>query len=110
MRNLDGIYYRVMRNERWTNVCFTDLESHEVEDVLRSKSIEWLQSLYEELCNVLDDVLNVLEQDNISTSYYRDVLADISDYTSTLIKIYLIRSLIRLVANEHDIRRDNEEC
>ena len=33
-RNLDGIYFRVQREGKWTNRCFTDLTDKEQEDIL----------------------------------------------------------------------------
>lgn len=30
-RNLDGIYYRVERNGKWENHCFTDLTLEEID-------------------------------------------------------------------------------
>ena len=30
-RNLDGIYFRVQRDEKWGNTCFSDLTQEEME-------------------------------------------------------------------------------
>lgn len=35
-RNLDGIYFRVQRDGKWTNRCFTDLTDKEQEDLLNN--------------------------------------------------------------------------
>ena len=44
-RNLDGVYFRVKRDEKWGNVCFSDLGEHEMDTVLEGKSLEWVVSL-----------------------------------------------------------------
>lgn len=45
MRNLDGVYFRVRRNGKWQNVCFTDLTIEERDDVCEGRSAEWFKSL-----------------------------------------------------------------
>ncbi len=44
-RNLDGIYLRVYRDDKWDNVCFSDLTHEEMEQVLKNKDNDWLKSL-----------------------------------------------------------------
>lgn len=44
-RNLDGVYFRVKRNGKWDNVCFSDLSETEKVDVLKNKDIDWVKSL-----------------------------------------------------------------
>lgn len=41
-RNLDGIYFRVERDGKWQNLCFTDLTEEEQKDVLKDKSPEFV--------------------------------------------------------------------
>lgn len=48
-RNLDGIYFRVKREEKWQNVCFSDLSDTEMEDVLKDRTEEWLKNM----CKIL---------------------------------------------------------
>ena len=45
MRNLDGAYFRVRRNGKWQNVCFTDLTLEERDAVCEGRSAEWFKSL-----------------------------------------------------------------
>ena len=40
-RNLDGIYFRVKRNGKYENVCFSDLEPTEIEEIGEGRSAEW---------------------------------------------------------------------
>jgi len=44
-RNLDGVYFRVQRNGKWDNICFSDLTTEEMQNVLVNKNIEWLRQL-----------------------------------------------------------------
>jgi hypothetical protein len=44
-RNLDGVWFRVKRENTWENVCFSDLTEDEMKSVLAEKSSEWLISL-----------------------------------------------------------------
>lgn len=34
-RNLDGVYFRVQRDGRWQNVCYSDMEQAERDEVAR---------------------------------------------------------------------------
>ena len=43
-RDLDGIYFRVKRGQRWESVCFSDLSDEEMDKVLEGHSVEWLKS------------------------------------------------------------------
>ena len=42
-RDLDGIYFRVKRNNRWESVCFSDLTDEEMDKVLEGRSDQWLK-------------------------------------------------------------------
>ena len=44
-RKLDGVYFRVKRNGKWGNVCFSDMTHEEREEVLGTRSLEWWKSL-----------------------------------------------------------------
>lgn len=44
-RNLDGCYFRVKRDSKFENICFTDLTVEEQEKVIDGKTDEWLKSL-----------------------------------------------------------------
>ena len=41
-RNLDGIYFRVERDGKWQNLCFSDLTEDEQRKVLRDKSPDFV--------------------------------------------------------------------
>lgn len=44
-RELDGVYFRVKRNDKYDNVCFSDMTEEEMKDVLQGRDTEWLKSL-----------------------------------------------------------------
>ena len=43
-RELDGVYFRVGRDGKWQNICFTDLTEEEIETVVGERSTEWWKS------------------------------------------------------------------
>jgi len=40
-RNLDGIYFRIYRDDKWDNICFSDLTHEEMEN----RDTDWPKSL-----------------------------------------------------------------
>lgn len=44
-RKLDGIYFRVMRNKKYVNLCFSDLTEDEMRDVLKNADKEYLLNM-----------------------------------------------------------------
>lgn len=55
-RNLDGYYFRVHRNGRWQNICFTDLTLDEKKQIMKDKDDVWLQSLALGLADVIREI------------------------------------------------------
>lgn len=52
-RNLDGVYFRVKRGDRYENVCFSDMTTEERDAVLVNRPVEWWKSL----AYILGDVI-----------------------------------------------------
>ena len=48
-RDLDGVYFRIQRGEKWDNVCFSDLTEDEMHSILSNRETDWLKSLCIEL-------------------------------------------------------------
>lgn len=48
-RNLDGVYFRIKREEKYDNVCFSDLTEEQMDEVLKDRDEEWLRSM----CKIL---------------------------------------------------------
>lgn len=55
-RNLDGCYFRVQRDSKWENICFSDLTKEERDEVTKGRSEEWLRSLCYHLADILKDI------------------------------------------------------
>lgn len=52
-RNMDGIYFRVERGEKWCNICFSDLTYSEMDRIMEGRSDEWLRSLIKHIASCL---------------------------------------------------------
>lgn len=44
-RRLDGCFFRVERDGKWVNICFSDLTEQERKDVIANKGELWIQTL-----------------------------------------------------------------
>lgn len=53
IRNLDGCYFRVERDGKHENICFSDLTEQERGVILSGKGVPWLISLVEHLADTL---------------------------------------------------------
>ena len=61
-RNLDGVYYRVKRDGKWCNRCYTDLTEAEQNEFMSRLDEEGLKRL----CSFLSNTLrNMADQMNI---------------------------------------------
>lgn len=52
-RNLDGVYFRVQRDGKWDNVCFSDLTDEEKIEVMKDRNTEWFKSMCIILANTI---------------------------------------------------------
>ena len=63
-RNLDGVYFRVERDGRMQNVCYSDMEQRERDEVARKKmenstpaeQAQWWRSMADLLADQLYDM------------------------------------------------------
>lgn len=60
-RDLDGVYFRINRNDKWQNICFSDLTEEEMVGVLKDRDEQWLKSLCKILGNTLRDIGDQLD-------------------------------------------------
>jgi hypothetical protein len=60
-RKLDGIYFRINRDNKWQNICFSDLTENEMKEVMENRSLEWLQSLAISLGKTLRNIGDQLD-------------------------------------------------
>ncbi len=65
-RELDGIYYRVERDGKWCNRCFTDLTTDEQEEMIKKYDAEGLKRMVMLLAKILRDIgdtFNIVAKD-----------------------------------------------
>ena len=55
-RELDGIYFRVRREEQWLNICFTDMTNEEKDMITKDRSWEWMKNLAYRLADVIREI------------------------------------------------------
>lgn len=60
-RDLDGVYFRIHRNGKWCDVCFSDLTEEERKKVMKNRSIEWVKELANILANAIRDIGDQLD-------------------------------------------------
>ena len=60
-RNLDGVYFRIKRDDKWQNICFSDLSDDEMEEVMQERTVEWLKSLCKTLGHTIRDIGDQLD-------------------------------------------------
>ena len=66
IHGIDGVYFRVQRNNRWENICFSDLTEAEQDEIMKDRSEIWLKSL----CKILGNTIYRLgEQFSIYSEY-----------------------------------------
>ena len=100
-RNLDGVYFRVKRDDRWQNICFTDLTNEETDTILKDRTEVWLLSMLEVLLNVYDKVISVISDEEFND--IKDLLIDYKMFDSLKFSIVALQKNIKIVAYCADI-------
>jgi hypothetical protein len=63
-RNLDGVYFRVERDGKWQNICYSDMTADERDEIARKRAehatpeqqAEWWRSMADILADALYDM------------------------------------------------------
>ena len=55
-RNLDGAYFRIKRNGKFENICFSDLTDVEMDEILEARDVVWCRSICKLLAHTLKDI------------------------------------------------------
>ena len=55
-RNLDGVYFRINRDNSWQNICFSDLTEEEMDYVMKDRPEEWLRNMCKILGKTIKDI------------------------------------------------------
>ena len=100
-RNLDGVYFRVKRYDKWQNICFTDLTNEETNTILKDRDDSWLSSLLEVLLNVYDNVVSVVPDEEFND--IKDLLIDYKMFDSLKFRVVALQKNIKIVAYCADI-------
>ena len=68
-RELDGIYFRLKRNNRWENVCFSDMTEEQMYEVMKDRDADWFKSVCVRLATCLKEIG---DQFDICCGHYED--------------------------------------
>lgn len=60
-RNMDGIYFRVKRDDKWQNICFTDLTLDEIDEIIGERSAEWWKAVAVHLKDRINSIADELD-------------------------------------------------
>ena len=60
-RNLDGVYFRVQREDHFENVCFSDLTEEEQDKMLEGRNEEWLKNMCKILAKTIKDIGDIFD-------------------------------------------------
>ena len=100
-RNLDGVYFRVKRYDKWQNICFTDLTNEETITILKDKDDSWLSSMLGVLLEVYDNVVSVVSDEELNN--IKDLLIDYKMFDSLKFSVVALQKNIKIVAYCADI-------
>lgn len=60
--DLDGVYFRMKRDNKYYDICFSDLTEEEKNNIMNGKTVEWLKTM----CIILSNTIyNIGERFNI---------------------------------------------
>jgi len=60
-RNLDGVYFRIKRNEKFENICFSDLTEEEKNDVMKNRDEDWLKAMCIIMSNTIRNIADYFD-------------------------------------------------
>ena len=101
-RNLDGVYFRINREGKWQNICFTDLTDDEVREVTEGRSESWLTSLFDRLVEVLNEVSDIINREGVAKATESTLLL-LNKEKVSVDKLIKIKNIIRNFADFYDI-------
>ena len=100
-RNLDGVYFRVKRYDKWQNICFTDLTNEETDTILNDRTEVWLLSMLEVLLNVYNKVISVVPDEELND--INDLLIDYRMFDNLKFRVVALQKNIKIIAHCADI-------
>lgn len=70
--DMDRIYFRIKRNDKYENVCFSDLTDEERVEVCSNKQIEWFIRVTHHLADCLYEAGAILDKLGVKLSENKD--------------------------------------
>ena len=64
MEELDGVYFRVKRGDKWENCSFSNWSDEEQEEILKKKDLNWLRSLASIQIETIEGVESALNHED----------------------------------------------
>ena len=104
IRKLDGYFFRIKRDEKWINLCFTDMTRGEMLDVIEGRSDEWLNSLYNGLLKLLQEIGAMVN--NVHLDIIIEETIQVGTRKTPRDKVIDIHTVIRNLADYYDINSD----
>lgn len=66
-RHLDGVYFRVKRDDKWQSICLSDMTKDERHNLIGDRDSKYLLSCVDILCErlkLLGDTFDIVAGDN----------------------------------------------
>ena len=104
-RNLDGVFFRVMRDGEWRDVCWTDLDwEDKIEFSRKHNDTGWLMRMIQ----IMNDIAWNIHEACPAVEIKPVRLREGKQVSKTWLRNSLFRLTadIRLAAEEYDIRRE----
>ena len=60
-RELDGVYFRIKRGEKYESVCFSDMTEEEQNEVMNGRSAVWLREMCKVLARALKEIGDTID-------------------------------------------------
>ena len=96
-RNLDGVYFRVKRDDKWQNICFTNSTNEETDTILKDRTEVWLLSMLEVLLNVYDKVISVVSDEELNN--IKELLIDYRMFDSLKFRVIALQKNIKIITH-----------
>lgn len=103
IRDLDGMYFRVMRDGKPKDLCITDLTYEELVDKMDSRGDTWYESVYDYLINIYGDLIRLVYSEDDCEDHIIALVGFLDKYSTPYDKVIEIVSIIQSFAEEYDI-------
>lgn len=103
IRDLDGMYFRVKRNDKYCNLCITDLTYDELLDVMQDRGDVWYESVFDYLINIYGELLKVVYDENECEEHIIALVGFLDKYSTPKDKVVEIVGVIQSFADEYNI-------